>query len=491
MKKRGDAFVEVLLDEVDAEVDGTRAEDSSTGGRSRRPCRPLPTRFRSRSIAVVAALGLGFVVVQQAVVAAGEAADATLLGRSVSLARPLDEAWHLKDARAIGWVGDDLLVTGYDGGGTRRIDPRTGLERWSVKTTGMCVVLGDQVWSAASTVGLQRLDGVPIVCFGPADNGDTTGQTGPLVVIDSADGRVGPGPSVDGDVIMVFPTGRDVVVASATTDGRLLAERWSPSSGETVWNYASAVGVLDLGSREMTIGADLLHVEGRESVDVDLATGRAPETDGDESYSVVIGDQGSDGATVVTLPDGSTVTSSLDSSLTFVHTASDGTALPSLPGWPTGGGVDDGSAPGTVMLRGQDGSVIAADLTTGRTQWSISGTQVVATIDGRVAVLGVDALTVLDIGTGKAVWSVPLSADNIGGVAVSDGQWLGFIAPPDGGSASDGRGWALCVVDMVSGDERWRLRLDTDREAAWLVGTATDGTVVVETTSGRLSGFLP
>ncbi len=502
MGQRGDGLVEVELVEDDADE---LARVHHVAGPS--PRRRLgtwwsarPARQRSgvaRLAAGIAAMSLVAVVVQQGAVAADEAELAALSGRSVSLEAPLHEAWHLDDVWPIGWLGGDLLVTGGSAEVTQRIDPSTGAVRWSVPFGGWCTPVDDHQRGFFTGIGIPQLDGVRLAC--QALTGSVGAEGGlSVVMLDTADGSTLPGPHLDGDALGMVPVGGDVVIATVTPDGRVLATRWSPDSGETLWSYTGTEPVIDRTSGYgLSPGPGYLRVEGDPALLLDVATGQVLASEDDATTS----EGGYLAATFeLTLADGSVVRGSADAALSVERTAADGSALPAYPGWPIAVGVDDGSVPGLAFALSTNGDVVAVDLASGSTRWTIPGQGVVAVRDGVVVLVQSEALSAYEVATRDQLWTVPIPADQSAGQAVTDGRSVGYLAQADPDGSPPDRRLVLRVVDLRTGAPRTQTPLDGPSPDAslsyasvsgWLWGAAPDGTIIYVTGSGRLSGLRP
>ena len=491
MGQRRDELIDVVLVE---ERDDVVAETSHLGQR----VRPWWARRRellrsglARAGAVVAAVACIGVVVQQGTFAAQEATLAGLPGLSVPLDRPLHEAWRFGGAFPLGWVDGDLVVSGATGAngssvsGLTRIDTATGAVRWSVPTMGWCTTLGTAVASAQAAATLPQLDDANLVCPLGTEAGDglSVDPSTTLAAIDLADGAAGPGPNLAGVLLAVDAVDGDVVSATTTQDGRLLAVRWSPDTGRTIWRYASAEGVLDYtGGYGLSWGTGTLDVAVDDQVlSLDLATGREVEAGADPATPV--------GETPpeieLSLADGSVVRGGGGTSV-FRRTSADGAALPAWPGRPLAVGVDDGSLAGIAFAGTEDTRVGAVDVGSGKTRWYASGVSVVAVMQGRVIVLGQDSLSALDGASGETLWRAPVLGGGYGGVAVTDGRSAGYVTMA--GTGLDGLiDVVLRSVDLRSGRERARTVL----RDGWLVGTAPDGTIMFGTSEGDLLGLRP
>ncbi len=494
MGQRGDGLVEVVLveDDEDDSEGIERASGPSPGSRFGAWWSSRPPRLRSgvaRLGATVAAVACVAVVVQQGTVAAEEAALAALPGRSVSLAAPLDEVWHLDDVYPLGWVDGDLLVTGYSAPSTRRIDPTTGAARWSTASGVGCTTMDDLGRGPFADVGLPQLDGSSLVCLSMGDpsSGGGSGLGLGIVLLDAASGTTSSGSHLDGAPFGLLPVDRDVVVATATTDGRVRAERWSPESGQVIWSYEGTEPVIDpQNGYGLSAGPGYLQVEGSPTLLLDLATGRELASPVDATSSE---EAGRSATSESTLADGSVVRGRFGDSGKLQRTAADGTALPPFPGWPMAAGVDDGSGAGTAFALTSGGNVSAVDLSTGATRWTVPGYDVVAVLEGLAVVLDQTSLSAHDVGTGAEVWKEPISQDQYGGAAVTDGRSVGYLTVPEPGATPTGSALVLRVVDLRTGVRR--AQSSVVGYGARLLGTAPDGAILVLTVGGRLSVLRP
>jgi outer membrane protein assembly factor BamB len=486
MGRRQDGLVEVELVDDDADLDDGRPRGPSRVRQLGPWWQSRPARLRSRLTRLgtaVAAVACVAVVVQHGNVAAGEAALELLPGRSVSLDQPLNEAWRLDSANPVGWIDGDLVVTGGSTTmGAQRIDPATGTVRWSVPSTGWCSPLDPAMLGFLGGAMVPSLDGVRLICapnlgYPPGDALDPVSTT---ILLDPADGSSSPGPRFEGDLLGMFPVESDIVLAAATSDGRVHAERWSPDSGRTVWTYASTDAVIDhaTGYGAGRVGTSTLEVYGSRNLAIDLMTGHERPAQGDVPSPGV---WGAYTPSERTLADGSTVRETPGETWSFERTSADGSALAPLPGWPVSAGVDDGSGTGVVLVVTTDGLVASVDLASGTTLWSTEGYGVVAVLDGLAVVQGSTTISARDIRTGALAWSDPLPTDLFTGTAVTDGHRVAYLTLDSG--------LVLRVVDLRTGTEHSRTPIDG--YGAWLVGAAPDGTVLVATYEGRLSGLRP
>lgn len=144
--------------------------------------------------------------------------------------------WGVEDARAEARVGDDLIISTFDGDrpGTARIDLRTGDERWSVD--GRFIAMGG--------------NGSSVLTGNPGDGGAVTGR-------DAATGEerwstrpAWPDPAsepwrsgIDLDRIVAFPAGPDgYLVALDTRTGQVVWEAEGGSPGRN-WKHSAGGAV--------------------------------------------------------------------------------------------------------------------------------------------------------------------------------------------------------------------------------------------------------
>ncbi len=478
-QRRGD-LVEVELDDDASFDEGPRRP--SPARRLDPWWRSLPARTRSgltRLGTVLAAVGCLTVMIQQGTAAADEAALELLAGRSVSLDQPLSEAWHLDGAYPVGWVDGDLVVTTSNNlADTQRIDTTTGAVRWSSPNTGWCSPLSFDLTAGLTGSLLPNLDGMRLICMPVADVAETgLDAANHAVLLDPADGTTSAGPSLDGSMVGLFPVGKDVVAATATADGRAHAMRWSPDSGRTIWTYTSPDTIFAPASGYGSgLGLSTLEIYGNRNLTIDLATGREV-TPGDELPLIE-----PRAPSEVTLADGSTARGTAGWGGKVDRTAADGTPLASLPGWPVPIGVDDGSGADVVLVATPDQLMTAVDLATGSTLWSTSGSAVVAVMDKLVLIVGPTTISARDVRTGKVAWSNPIPADLTTGTAVTDGHSVAYLTTENGK-------FGLRTLDLRTGVERSTTPLAG--YGAWLLGAAQDGTILITTYDGRLSGLRP
>lgn len=120
--------------------------------------------------------------------------------------------------RVLGAVDDLVLLTGDDGTGVQARTASDGAVRWGPEAAGTdCAVL----------------DGPAILC-----TATTYAAGGPFATALDLDGRLLGSFVPSGSVIALWVVDADLVVLGRDA-GHLLATRWSPGSGATVWRYRS------------------------------------------------------------------------------------------------------------------------------------------------------------------------------------------------------------------------------------------------------------
>ncbi len=492
-------MVEVLLEEDDPpeHVDLLRGPSLPRRLGARWSTRPGGLRSGAARLgAVVGALGLVAVVAQQGSVAAAEGALSARLaataGLSVPLDEPLREVWHLEDSWPQGRLDGDLLVMEQSAGRMVRLDPSTGEVRWSATVSGWCTPLEENGGGAFPDGLIPRLTGERLVCEG-MDPTVADGWASRVVLLSVADGAVQTGPALDGAPLGTTLVEGDVVLSAQTADGRLLAQRWSPESGQTVWSHRGTEPVVDpAAGYGIAWGPGYLQIDGSRTLLLDLASGREiatpDEATSDDTAFDITGE-------VVTLADGSLVGGSVSEGTGLSWTAADGTARPDFPGWPVVPGSDDGSGGAVAFASLADGMLAAVDLDAQEVRWTAQASEgwgisaVVAVLDGRVLLARGGSVAVADVATGEELWSRERSTDQWGAAAVTDGRALAYVERP----VQDGTGltgpMVLTAVDLATGEVVARTPLGSGSAA--LLGCTPDGTVLVMTEEGGLVGLRP
>ncbi|WP_298460620.1 PQQ-binding-like beta-propeller repeat protein [uncultured Cellulomonas sp.] len=390
-------LVEVVLAEEPVAAGAPVADQAAAGT-------VAPTRTRSRRrlaglaavlAVVVAVLGFADVVAERRERAA-LAAVADVPGLVRPLPEPLAELWRLPRRSGITGVPGRVVTVRDDA--LVGLDASTGEQRWSLPTP--------DGYAGCDTVPAADGPGT-LLCVGVGDGGPPGAGGLVLRPVDATDGAVGdrmPGPTnlvagaaVEQDVVLVgVLDGRLTVARHALPDG---TERWRAPMGDL--GLSRGLGLLDVHGDSAVVA-----VEGATSVVLDARDGR--------EVGRWVGDTTGAGAAVtrvrvVSHPGtGFGVWPSPASGRWY---RPDGTPGAALDGEPVDVDVDDGSAPGVVLLRSSDGDRLrGVDVATGRVRWErAEPSQVLMRMGGRVVVVGDDgAIAAWDLQTGEPHWSTPL-----------------------------------------------------------------------------------
>ncbi|KRD43158.1 hypothetical protein ASE38_02455 [Cellulomonas sp. Root930] len=405
------------------ELDGLRAPDG--GDRSRR----FPA---ARVTATVVALVLVLLGVQSWLDARERARLrylAEVPGVLRALADPPGVLWRwtpgvgalVAGDSAGGWaVGADY----HPGGVTLRgTDPDTGDQRWSVPfSLDAALPPGGRsefpsVWVRCTVV---RSDDAPLaVCAAEVSPVASGGAATPLAVLDPATGSVLATPTVPAGTLWAA-TDSLLVRATPAEDGRG-GVRWTltatdPTTGSVQWRSSTPV-VPQV--HEVRIGDDVFRSEPALAADDDrvLLT--------DSGHAWLFGADGSPRGDVTVATDG---WAELGRSGTLVWMPWQNFAVPAgvlvtaagarvaVGELPARLSVDDGTAPGVVLLTGDDGgwdgvALVARDAVTGDELWRADGVRgEPLLVDGVVHVAQGADVVARDARSGEVRWSVPLGA---------------------------------------------------------------------------------
>ncbi|MCB2177110.1 MAG: PQQ-like beta-propeller repeat protein [Actinomycetales bacterium] len=443
---RPDGLVEVAL------VEGDDAPGPRAGRRRRSPAR------RRRVAAAVAAAALAAVVLVDAHAAATVAArtrDAVAL--STSLAVPPAVVWQVAAGTVAGTVDDVVVLTDPDGTHVTAVGLDDGATRWSHP------IPVDQG-------GCSVHSGV-VVCLGTTP-GDAT--TSSVVSLDPRSGAELHSLLWPGAYALTTRVGDDLVLVGSDDAGRMVAARWSPTSGATVWAYRSAADVVGPVPTAWELGTGWARVSSRSRAAVSLATGRAVPVDAPGQGPLEDPTTVRTGAGVLvqtTAPAGSDLVLAVSRGVEHEVT---GTLVPVPAG--------DRTARGLALV-GSDGTLARVD-DSGRAHWrlltatwaSVAPYPVLA-VDGVLAVSQGDTLLTIDALDGRTLWSAPTGVPAAAS-AVSDGTLLAHVE-------RSAAGLALVARLPRTGTVVWRDPLP-DASVARLA-LAPDGTVLVTTGSDLLA----
>lgn len=435
----------------DATAQDGRAE-RATGARvaSSHQVRRRPVAVVAALVLLVAVLGLTDVVAERRERAA-LAAVADVPGVVTSLGDRLAERWRLpRRSTLTGTPGrvvaiqDDALV-GRDAG--------TGDPRWSVPLPGGGATCPLAVPSADLAGRL--------LCFGVGrpDPGSTDRVA--LHAVDAADGTVlapfsGPtalltGAAVEQDVVLL-----------GVTEGRLTIARHELAGGTERWRTALAGLRVPQGPDGPRVHADaaVVAVEGRTGVVLDARDGRElGRWDGDPT--------GPGARTVRVVSHPGVGFGVWQSRVAGRWHAPDGTPGAELAGEPVQPGVDDGSAPGVVLLRSDDDERLhGVDVTSGDVLWERPApARVLVRLDGHLVVDGDGTLESWDLRTGEVRWSTELEGGEDPSLSAPLTDGLRIAVPGDAGG-----GLRLTAFRVADGDRLWSSDLPPGTERVLVLG---------------------
>ncbi|WP_164983851.1 PQQ-binding-like beta-propeller repeat protein [Cellulomonas endophytica] len=449
-----------------------------------RPGRRLPRPPRWALLALAGALVAtagGALGLDRLQVLRTDARLARTEGLTVGLARPLVAAWEADGWGTYGAEGDLLLVQGFEG--LVALDAATGETRWSLE--GFCQGGG---WPSPRLRGDVAPLGDHVLCQTEQVYGDEVARAPALTVHDARTGalvRTLPVPADGGwDAV-----GDLVVTFAADAERHLLVTATEPATGTVAWTYRSDAPTEAPGGWAWPAGPDRVVLDlSSQQVVLDAATGE-PVDPAEEDAGVapwIDADQ--------PLPDGRLARLRVVEDEPLVQLVdADGTVRRSLPGLLLAPGVDDGTAPGLVVVReglsgGAPPGVSGLDGTTGDARWAAPVAAARADVVQGVVLLGGEegGVVALDAADGRRLWpgDDPVAEDGAPAAAVlgaaTDGRSVLLPEPGTDGSR-------LVARDLRTGRELWALPT-ADRDA--VLHRLPDGSVLVSS-GGRLTRYVP
>lgn len=364
-----------------------------------------------------------------------------------------------------GWVvGADYRAGGVD---LRGIDPATGDRRWSVPfPLDAALPPGGRsefpsVWVRCTTV--RSGDGPLAVCAAEVSPVASGGAVTPLMVLDPVAGTVLATPTVPPGSLW-STTASQLVRATPAQDGRG-GVRWTltatdPTTGSVLWRRSTPV-VPQV--HEVRIGDDVFPSEPALAADDDrvLLT--------DSGHAWLFGADGSPRGDVTVATDG---WAELGRSGTLVWMPWQNFAVPAgvlvtaagarvaVGELPARLSVDDGTAPGVVLLTGGDGgwdgvALVARDARTGDELWRAEGVRGdPLLVDGVVHTAEGADVVARDARTGEVRWSVPVGA--VPAYLGTDGSLVVVVTPDRtllGLALTDGRrARSVDLTRLTAGD---------------------------------------
>ncbi len=470
------------------------------------PSRPLwwrpvvagvPQRAWAAAAAVAVAAAGGIAVADHRQEAALDARLSDVPGLAVSLAEPLAEAWRAP-ATGVMATTDDVLVlwSARPEGGVVAVDPDDGRVRYAqaggCQTASVAPGPVDDLLAFAGAVVARDGDSTLLVC---AEGGGQPGgpdaapaSTTALRVVALATGRELRTVPL-GETASWIVLGSDVVSTALDPDRHVTVTRWSLESGEQRWSYRSpeprtgAAGVDAVWFSGLS--DDVVTVESNGwSAALDAATGAVLD-----GYAPGQGAEGGDDGPDDTADDGSgwgpvdTAAGLTLSGRWFPDGSSETTVRGgggppfTVPGYVLPASVDDGTAPGLLLVMRptggvDDGSVLSGvDAATGSTRWETPTTIGQALVlSGHVVVHDAAGTTVLDARTGSTRWTRSSGEPATHGWdIVTDGRRLVTVEHEEAGDV-------LVARDLLTGSAEWSAPAPVPDGALVLL---EDGTVLV------------
>jgi PQQ-like domain len=481
---------DVVLDDRDG-ASGDRpsstapsADTDATGGeapvaRRTSSCR-APLRTATAVVALVAAAGLA-----QGVADAGPGAPLEGIPGALSpMDGPVRELWRTDAAHveALADVGGLVVAVVHQRDGSAELvgrDPRTGVARWATPLVDGRSGRGGASCAipAPDAAGVRVAVCVVVDQVGPVEDFSRFGVTEPtlarMVLIDPADGRSLRDEPVEPST-SVAASGADLLTSWVDADGHLRARRTDPWGERERWTFRSpdALPVSGYGRRAWVGTRHGLVLVGGDAGWVLRADGSPvhawyPQPAG-AGWVDVLGD----GLLVQPSPDGSRAAEVVDLATARSF---------EVDGQPVRATLDDGSAPGLVVVHGRGDDVAGYAAPSGVRRWTATGAGTgaigYAVVEGRVLRTGTDALVALDAVTGETVWSTPLTPA-YGLPVVTDGHVVLCV------SRDAARGLVLGAYDLDDGRLQWDVDVPDDLDEL----VVADGRLFGQTT-GELIAF--
>lgn len=444
---RPGGLVEVAL------VEGDDAPEPPAPRRRRRS----PTA-RRRALAGLAATALTAVVLADAHAAgtlAARSRDAVAL--STSLAAPPEVAWQVDAGTVVGANRDVVVVTDPAGTALTAVSTGDGATQWSRP-----LPVGN---------GWCTLRGADVVCVG---TDPATATRSLITTLDPRSGAALRSLGWPGALALTTWAGDDLVLVGSDDAGRMVARRWSPATGATLWTYRSAPDVVGPVPTRWVLGTGWIRVTSSSRAAVSVATGLGMPVDspGSGPLDDPVTVRTADGVLVqTTAPDGSGLVRAIagDVEHEVVGTLE-----------PVGAGDRTARSLGLVV----DGGTLARVDAAGRAHWrlltpiwtSVAPHPVLA-VDGVLAVSEGDTLLAIDALDGTTLWGAPTGVPAAAS-AVTDGRLIAHVER----SAT-----ALALVARAprTGTVAWRYPLPEASVARLTL--APDGTILVATGSSLLA----
>ncbi|WP_168800400.1 outer membrane protein assembly factor BamB family protein [Cellulomonas telluris] len=470
-------------------------EDAVPGDETAPADAPRPRARAWRWLTGAAVLAVAVAALAQAgVERADEQRLARVAGVGPSLEEPLVQSWQTGFRGSVGMHEDTLIAVAPDGQGIVALDARDGTVRWRqerVTEASMCQLTSQDAPSGVAATGPTAGTAAPepalVACFGSGGSGATT-----VHVLDPATGSLEHTLLVGDRTSSWTLSGADLVVIGVSEDEHVTAGRWSLRTGEQRWSYRSPDALPDAGAAQQafevgdevvgaTIGSWEVVLDARtgevapdrdeEVVVVEPGTGRVLPTEpsDDPPAEEVARFDLEDGAVAVVRLGGGTVRTEV--------TAADGTVLWERDGHAFPPQVDDGSAPGLLLMTSPEGGGLrGVDARTGDVRWEqeaagsgltgqplvLSSLVLVATGSGRSASGGSTGMVALDPGSGEVVWE-HTAGDVAGWEVMTDGHRVLTLEHVDGAPH-------LVAREVRTGTVAWSVPAPDDAHSLWPLG---------------------
>ena len=353
------------------------------------------------------------------------------------------------------WVRDDVLVLWQQPGDAtswlRGVDARTGDERWTAPLSSTPDLgdlgnrgLDDVTWCAAPT-------GASVLACLVTDSWELveSDDAGVPDMVTSASVRLRVLDVTTGETVLDRPAastasfatiGTDIVLVETPEDGPASLVRLDPSTGATRWSADIPRPVDGAGSAHarVQVADDEISVGWLGTTALFTADGDAAGTlDADDVWHLRghrVTPQGGAGA------------------ITQLRDLDTGRVLDLGGARPAWIATDDLSAPDLLLLQSDDhltGRELATAQRVWRVDWPAESTLGLLIVDGMVARLADDGLTVIDAESGEQLWHRSVPA--YGQVAVTDGRRLMVM------ESVSGTGPVVAAYDIQDGRLLWQV----------------------------------
>lgn len=425
---------------------------------------PIPRRPRRGVVVAVAAAALGLAAaygVQGHQEAERRAALASVPGvMDRSLGTPVAEVWRVAGQWGPAEVAGTLVLFGWDAGVLRGVDPEDGRALWELESgdgadAAQCVPFDPALSDTFSWTAMRPTVVVCIAGHAFAGEEQDMAPTGPDVsTIDPATGETLQEIGIDGPVYHWDGFEGDLLLAHGDASGRVHVRRWDPVTGDEPWRFVSEDVFLPeddrTGGWSVWRSGDLLLLEGRYELAVDLSTGLEVELAADAPERAGLGV-----AERVALPGGAEARWELtqDGMGRAMVVDPDGSVRFELDGRVLRAQVDDGSDPDVLVVQAGDGALGAVDAGDGTPLWSAETAvgEVLVRVDGRIVVNGGGVVQVYDTSDGTLLWEVDQATE----------MWSGPVTDGDVVLVAEGSGDATRLVAhrIQDGAVAWEIAL--------------------------------